>query len=440
MANSKRLFKNNEGKIFIPMNVEGGVWEDNFFTTQKVIVLAILLVLNFLVIVWTSNLVNKGAKILFYILIFIADQFIIRKVIFEEHYYYRMYQKMKNNSITTPNIFWDIISLKDTEDGAILIYSDMKLGIFVRVERDTIIGKSEEFREQHFDAISDFYRELNLRRYTIVQLNIMEQAGKDPRLQQLDELVVKTDNKNLAKLIEMQVGYIKTITRATLFESDYFFIYTKDLSRSDRIISDVIDCIYKLLDGGFISYKILSIKDIQDLAKELYGVKYFNYVDAIMDRFKSSDVSVGKILNIKEIEFYTGESIKIDGVGINRLNILTSYINKNNIKYGEWTIKDALNGKIKSNASKQVNVDNEDNANSSMEYIDLDNYAFGVNTDDNKHEKKENKKNRSVESSEHVENLYNKNQIDITTINQQKDKNENDFNENITSDDDIIDF
>lgn len=47
MANSKRLFKNNEGKIFIPMNVEGGVWEDNFFTTQKVIVLAILLVLNF---------------------------------------------------------------------------------------------------------------------------------------------------------------------------------------------------------------------------------------------------------------------------------------------------------------------------------------------------------------------------------------------------------
>ena len=192
--------------------------------------------------------------------------------------------------------------------------------------------------------------------------------------------------------------------------------------------------------GDSYHIKILSIKDIQDLAKELYGVKYFNYVDAIMDRFKSSDASVGKILNIKEIEFYTGESIKIDGVGINRLNILTSYINKNNIKYGEWTIKDALNGKIKSNASKQVNVDNEDNANSSMEYIDLDNYAFGVNTDDNKHEKKENKKNRSVESSEHVENLYNKNQIDITTINQQKDKNENDFNENITSDDDIIDF
>ena len=77
--------------------------------------------------------------------------------------------------------------------------------MFIRLERDTITGKDKDFRETHFDAISEFYKEMNNRQYQFVQLNIMEQAGNDPRIDTLDELVLKSDNANLAELIEMQV-------------------------------------------------------------------------------------------------------------------------------------------------------------------------------------------------------------------------------------------
>ena len=60
-----------------------------------------------------------------------------------------MYKQLKESEITTPAIFWDIASIKDTIDGAILTYSDAKIGILLRIERDTITGKPPEFKETH---------------------------------------------------------------------------------------------------------------------------------------------------------------------------------------------------------------------------------------------------------------------------------------------------
>lgn len=346
MANSKRLIFNKEGKMFIPMNVEG-VWNENFITTTKIIVLCGLIVGNFIVALWLSGINGVwGFKLLMILGMIFIDQLLLRKVVFEENYYYKMYNKMKEHGVTTPAIFWNIANIRNTEDGAILIYSDMKVGVLLKVERDTITGKNEEFREQHFDAISDFYRELNLRKYKIVQLNLMEQAGKDPRVQNLSELVVKSDNKNIASLVELQIGYIKSITRATLFETDYFLIYTDNISKSTTIISDVTDSVYKLLDGAFIGYKILTSNEIIELVKEIYGVKFFDFTEAVLNVFKNNSVSIGKSLLLKEIHFKDGENVKIGETENYRLNYLTSYILNNSMKYGELSIRKALKGEI----------------------------------------------------------------------------------------------
>ncbi len=448
MANSKRLYKDRDGNVFIPMNVEGGVWEENFLTSGKIAALVGMLVGDFVFAMWVGRL-HAGWVLnsLLYIFMIFIDQLIIRFVVFEEKYYYRMYTKMKVNSISTPAVFWDIASMKDTEDGAILVYSDMKMGVIVRVERDTITGKPEDFKEAHFDAISDFYKEINLKRYKFIQMNIMEQAGKDPRLQTLDELTVKSDNKNIASLIEMQVGHIKNITRATLFESDYFLIYTDEISKSDVIVSDVIDCVYKLLDGAFIGFSILSSKEVLELFKEIYGVKYFDYTEATLNMFKNNGLSIGKSFNISEIHFNTGEEEKVGSVEINRLNLLASYIIKNDVKYGEWTIKDALKGKIKSsinnNAAHKENTDIKAgtvDAEVTKDYIDLDNYAFGVDTNGDNHgvpnEKVKKEKKEGKPQFERKSKKDNTVEVEI----QQEDKSSTDEKNINTNEDELIDF
>ena len=203
MANTKRREKytDRNGKMIIPINVEGGQYNDSWFTTTKFVALiAVIAGLGFVI-----NKISKGATaegvIILLVTWFIASSFIVRYIIFEEKPYYKMYKQLIGNEVTTPATFWSVASIKDTEDGGIITYSDGKIAVCIKVDRDTITGKPNDFKEVHYDAISDFYKEIGSRGYSFVQMNIMETAGKDPRLSELTKIIPKSDNKNNAHSI-----------------------------------------------------------------------------------------------------------------------------------------------------------------------------------------------------------------------------------------------
>jgi hypothetical protein len=289
MSISNRLVRDKAGKIFIPMNVDGGVLEDNFMNSIKMALLIGIAICSVVAYSWIGGW-NTGwvAKFIGTVLFIYFILWVLRKFVFEEEYYYKIYKRMQKNSITTPGLFWDIVSIKETSEGDIMIYSDMKVGVIVKMFRGTVIGRGKGFVEQHYDSLSEFYRQLNIKDYKFVQMNIMEQAGKDPRLAVLEELAAKDSNKNIVKLTELMVNHIKNETRSTLFENDYFLIYTEDVNRLDYIIGDVHDCCVNLLSGNFIGYKILNIAEIIDLGMDIYGVKYFDYTEATLGVFKEN--------------------------------------------------------------------------------------------------------------------------------------------------------
>ena len=321
MANSKRRenFTDRNGNMLIPINVEGGNYNEHFLTTPKLVsILLLLLGLAYIIYSCSHSSSPSVVKWVVWLSIWLAIATVVtRFIIFEEKFYYRMYLDLKENEITTPAIFWDIASIKDTDEGAIITYSDAKIAVMVKVERDTITGKTPEFRETHYDAISDFYRDLMIQKYSFVQMNIMEQAGKDNRLNELSKIVYKSDNPNICKLMEMEVGHIKNITHASLYESDYFLIYTNDLTKMDSIISDVTEDIFKLLDGAYIGYQILSSKDIVDLLKEEFGVTYFNYTEASLLMYNNNKNSMVTPFNITGILWTDGENQTLNNREIN---------------------------------------------------------------------------------------------------------------------------
>ena len=272
----------------------------------------------------------------------VTSSFILRFIIFEEKFYYRMYLDLKEHEITTPAIFWDIASIKDTDEGAIVTYSDAKIAILVKVERDTITGKPKEFKEVHYDAISDFYRDIMMQKYSFVQMNIMEQAGKDPRLNELSKIVYKSDNPNIQKLMEMEVGHIKNITQSSLYESDYFLFYTNDLTKIDSIIMDITESIFKLLDGAYIGYKVLSSKDIVELLKEEFGVTYFNYTEASLLMYNNNANSMIKPFDISGILWADGEEQTLNSQEINKLRNITSGVIKETLSTNDMALKKSI--------------------------------------------------------------------------------------------------
>ena len=347
MANTNRLDMNRDGQMLIPMNVDGGNLDGKFLTSTKLCILFGIVFLDAGIVAWISQLyLGIAINIIVYVILFFLTQYIVRYFILEEKYYYRMYKKMEKYAVSNPSVFWGISSIRDTGDGAIMIYSDGKAGIMMRLDRDTITGKNSEFRETHFDSLSDFYKELNLKNLDYITISVMEPAGKDPRLVELDKLTVKSDNQNIRKLLEAEVGYIKTITRSTLFESDYVLILCNNIDRVDNLIHEALDCAYRLLEGGFVGYNILNASELIDRLKDEYGVKYFDYADATVNMYRNSGLNIGKALHICGVTYEDGTRDEVGNLENNRLDMLASYKNRGLLDGKDWTVRRTLRGNI----------------------------------------------------------------------------------------------
>lgn len=348
MANTKRRLSDRDGKMFVPMSIDGGQSDDHFIDGGKLFVILGTLIGGGLLLasIYGNYNMTFWGKVVYTIITVIIAVWIIRMFVVNERYYYKMYKKMQEYGITTPALFWNIVSVRDTDndDGAILTYSDLKTAVIVRIERDTITGKDVGFIETHYDAISDFYKALNLAGLRMVQMNIMEQAGKDPRLLKLDELIRKAPNKNIAMLMELQTSYIRNITRVTLYESDYFLIYTNNMDQSRHIVSDVQEVLGRLLSGAFIAYNLLTTEEVIDFIKDMYGVKLFDPAEASVNVFKESMGSSASVpFNIKSIK-YTDGTIKTMTIRPEPESIITQMTKKGskNKKVASATKSDAV--------------------------------------------------------------------------------------------------
>lgn len=352
MANTERrkAYTDKNGNMFMPMNVEGGYWNEHFITTPKFIciVLMLLSLVGIILVLGSDDVPAGPMQYIIYLGIWlIVCVNVTRFFIFEEKFYYRMYKEMQKYEVTTPSVFWEIASIKDTDDGGIITYSDTRIGIIVKVERDTITGKSSDFKETHYDAISEFYRSVLTDRYNFVQMNIMEQAGKDPRLNELSKLVNKSDNPNISKLMEMEIGHIKNITNTTLYESDYFLFYTADTSKLDVMIEEIYESLFKLLDGAYIGFQILGSKEIVDLVKDMYGVNYFNATQASLMMFEGANAM--QPITITGLNWADGNSQILSVGDRNKLRQITSGAIRGTIAPDNLALKKAVYKENKEN-------------------------------------------------------------------------------------------
>ena len=374
----------SDKKLFVPMNVDGGIKEANFFNSFKMAVLICMSLgtLAFLVYVFDSNL-GWILNTLAVIFILFIDFMLLRYCVFEEAYQSKMYKKMKKYEVTTANIFWNIANMRETEYGTVIVYSDLKVGVLIKLERDTVIGKPKEYRDIHYDAISDFYREMNIRNLNYIQLSLMESTGKDPRLNKLDEMVTKAEfNPNLAKLMEAYAGHTRNITRVTLFESDYILIYTDQPSRSDFIIQEAMDCCEKLSGSAFVECRILNKEEIIDMMRDIYDIKYFDYSSATLKIFDNEISNIQQnALEIIGLEF-TDETVKeLSKAEKLRLDRVQELLDEGTITKNDWSVKEALEGKLKhvgvnTEATKfdfSTSKRDEDKA----EYADIDTVLLG---------------------------------------------------------------
>lgn len=414
--NSERLKLNrSRDKMFIPMNVEGGGYDEKFLNTTKILTIVSIAVTWIVVVTWLNSLQN--ATILFKFIslsvLFFITSLLVRFVIFEESYFYKMYKKTLTYKNPTSDVFWNISSIKDTPNGSILLFSDLKIGVLIKLKRGSIIGKNQDFREQHYDAVSDFLSEIVGRRYSFVHLNMMERADNDDRLDRLGLFIGQTTNPNMKRLLELQLGHLRNTTRNGLYESDYYLIYTDRADRLDSIMRDIEDCLEFVLDGSYTGYFELDKKETVDVHKELIGVSYFDYNNATVNTFREYQIDDNPAITLKKLNLANGSVIDLSKNDDAFLRKLASDIDANN--YSDIAVLKKLTDnrnmdyrlrsnidlekynkkEIKSNKNKEININLLDN----IDLVSLETEEMTKNLSNSVHSIKK--------EEENIENLIN---------------------------------
>lgn len=364
MANTSRRMIDRSGKMFLPMNMQGSSGKEYFITVPKLFILCAILVWLYIYIGYGSNLpFTLFGWIVTGTINFYVIQKIIRKFILQEDYFYGIYTLNKSLSETTPDIYWQVASIRHTPDGDILVYSDMKIACILKLERDTIVGKAEDSSEIHYDAWSDFYRELHEKNFKCIQMNLMEPSGKDPRIKTLGMTASQSNNKNVKYALELECGHLQRISNAMLSEFEYFMVYTESVSKIDTIVPDLLDCTYSLLRGAYSSARVMTEREIYNMPKSAFNVQFFDGIQAQMNVYRNDNKKIPSILRVSGIKFrdsgYREITDKEDAV----LDKLSSLVEGNELKYGEWTVSEALNGSISklNNFNKKVVVQQQVN-------------------------------------------------------------------------------
>src|SRR5690606_22607232 len=107
-----------------------------------------------------------------------------------------------------------------------------------------------------------------------------ESTGNESTVDALGRLTVNSTNKNINKLMELQVGYIKTLVNDTIYSKDYLLIYA-EASRVGTLIAEVEEALRMSMDGAIDGYEIMDQNGISAFVSEYFGVGYFSGEDVL---------------------------------------------------------------------------------------------------------------------------------------------------------------
>lgn len=247
-------------------------------------------------------------KLLLSIVILYAGLFCIRFFALQEFYYSDVYEKNKarNNILSTTDI-WNIFNI-DSFYPYICYYKNGYKGLFVRMERDTITGKSDDTVYQHYEALGDAYNLAHTLNMNIINIDYMDNVGKDPRLSELYDELDDVSNPAMHDMLLDIYDNLQEEMRINFSSFDIYVFMTRE--KEDTFIYNVQSVVSKMLGGNFITYKILDKNEIMGVCIALFNLENFSVTEACENAL-GDELNKG-IVPIKVVHLNTGTEEKLN--------------------------------------------------------------------------------------------------------------------------------
>lgn len=289
--------------VTLPMTFDkkGGKNEN---TQQRILWFLIeSIVALFILVVYILNSGITVRSVITSVVIIFAYQLVARKLIFREGYYKGCAKELEENDYDySSRTYWNIYDVSE-EYPYICYFKNGEIGLFVRLEKDVIVGDLENLEYENYEAIGEAYRILGNSKIHFKYIDTMDSIGNDERLDLIYENIENSVSKKLKEVytcifenleFDMQREYTSHDTflfRARMNEEDFYY--------------EVLRALQQFMQGSYTSYTILK-GELKGLVENVMNFEDFSVIGACRDIKNSRKVNG---ISIIYTEDFNGERI-----------------------------------------------------------------------------------------------------------------------------------
>ena len=216
--------------------------------------------------------------------IFFIFFFIIRFLLLKEGKRKEEYKKMlsKDYELEYKDI-WGIYKVEDLHP-FYCRFRNGKSGVYIRLNKDVILGKYVESEYQHYEAIADAYNLAGAGKVQMVHIDYMDTVGSDERLEDSFIALEDVSNPDVKDLLTDMYSYQQNNIQKRVSTFDvYAFLWTGNDITAWNTISRILNC---FLDANYRSYQILNERGLRELTKTVYNLNDFSVLEASSSTFE----------------------------------------------------------------------------------------------------------------------------------------------------------
>lgn len=285
----------------------------------------------------------------------------VRFKLLRESTYSDAYEALKEvDNIPDTDSFWNIYEIDD-EYPYICHFKNGMAGVFVRLEKDVVVGKPADLSYIHYEAISDAYNAAGSLNINMVHIDYMDNVGNDARLRSLYDSLDNCENPDMKEAMLSIYANLQDDMSQYYASYDVYLFTTK--LKQDQLWYNVKLVIDRLLGGNYLSYSALDIDGVRTTCVALFNLTEFSAKEACENIFKGNKIRgivpirVENLDGIKELN-KTQEQIRQERLEAEREK-LNKKGKKKSVSKSE-PVKEVRNETYKSDVSSSSNSDDLD--------------------------------------------------------------------------------
>ena len=179
-------------------------------------------------------------------------------------------------------------------------------GLFVRLNKDVILGKYSDSEYEHYEAIADALNLAGSGQVRVCHIDYMDNVGSDERLEDCFVKLGEVRNPDLKELLTDTYSYLQKqmMDRVTTFDV-YLFMWSGSDVSAWNMVQRILAC---FLEANYRNYHILDQYDLRELMKTVNNLHDFSVVNAMSNAFVVSDykgiVPINKVDSMGNYKVY----------------------------------------------------------------------------------------------------------------------------------------